>query len=69
MQRFQVHSHSQVLTPTHRSLQPVASIGVQTTQPFISVEPVNFSIGGESVLIGSIFDVFSCRLLQKIGKI
>ena len=35
MQRFQVHSHSQALTPTHRSLQPVASISVQ---PFISVE-------------------------------
>ena len=43
MQRFQVHSHSQALTPTHRSLQPVASIGVQTTQPFINVEPVYFS--------------------------
>ena len=30
MQRFQVPSHSQALTPTHRSLQPVASIAVQS---------------------------------------
>ena len=29
MQRFQVHSHSQALTPTYRSLQSVASISVQ----------------------------------------
>ena len=28
-----------------------------------------FIIGGEPVLIGSIFDVFSSRLLRKIGKI
>ena len=28
-----------------------------------------FIIGGESVLIGSIFDVFSSQLLRKIGKI
>ena len=30
MQRFKVHSHSQAVSPTHRSLQPVASSGVQT---------------------------------------
>ena len=28
-----------------------------------------FIIGGESNLIGSIFDVFSSQLLRKIGKI
>ena len=82
MQRFKVHSHSQAVSPTHRSLQPVASSSVQTLhitseeyQPITSgelylslVENQPF-IGGESVLIGSIFDVFSCRLLRKIGKI
>ena len=41
MQRFQVHSHSQALTPTYRSLQPVVSISLQPyiqgqTPPFIS---------------------------------
>ena len=41
MQRFQVHSHSQALTPTHRSLQPVASIGVQ---PFTSDSPDLFLV-------------------------
>ena len=49
MQRFQVHSHSQALTPTHRSLQPVASIGVQTTQPLKSRTTLLF-IGRQSVL-------------------
>ena len=72
MQRFQVHSHSQALTPTHRSLQLIASFSVQQNlstsgQPFIGNHLL--LIGGESVLIGSIFDVFSCRLLQNIGKI
>ena len=55
MQRFQVHSHSQALTPTYRSLQPVASTSVQ---PYGQGQTTPF-IGGESVLIGSIFDVFS----------
>ena len=82
MQRFKVHSHSQAVSPTHRSLQPVASSSVQTplftsenTKPITSEEFKPFIgrtqpfIGGESILIGSIFDVFSCRLLRKIGKI
>ena len=74
MQRFKVHSHSQAVSPTHRSLQPVASSSVQTLhitseEPTPSLVAYQPFIGGESVLIGSIFDVFSCRLLQKIGKI
>ena len=36
---------------------------------FITSKTFYFIIGGESVLIGSIFDVFSSRLLRKIGKI
>ena len=42
MQRFQVHSHSQALTPAYRSLQLVASIIVQP-QLIIGVE-LNLSL-------------------------
>ena len=65
MQRFKVHSHSQAVSPTHRSLQPVASSSVQTLH-ITSEEPTPSLV---AVLIGSIFDVFSCQLLRKIGKI
>ena len=44
MQRFQVHSHSQALTPTYRSLQSVASSSVQhRSSPFTS-ESSNLSL-------------------------
>ena len=52
------------------------SLHKSTILPTISVESLLIIgketlpiIGGESDLIGSIFDVFSSRLLRKIGKI
>ena len=35
----------------------------------LTIDKPIFIIGGESVLIGSIIDVFSGQLLRKIGKI
>ena len=51
--------HQCTIHPTHHWCR---------TQPFIG-ESFKLFIGGESSLIGSIFDVYNCRLLQKIGKI
>ena len=79
MQRFKVHSHSQAVFPysqesTSSSLQyhtsitsvePYLSTGIN--QPIIGIVHLLF-IGGESILIGSIFDVVSCRLLRKLVK-
>ena len=45
MQRFKVHSHSQAVSPTHRSLQPVAS---STIQPNIGLEPSNLPLVEQS---------------------
>ena len=74
MQRFKVHSHSQAVFPYSQE-STIGSLQYHTTQPNIGKK--NYTclwcgiipfIGGESVLIGSIFDVFSCQLLQKSVK-
>ena len=39
MQRFKVHSHSQAVSPTHRSLQPVASSSVQFYPSLVQKTP------------------------------
>ena len=62
MQRIQGNSQQPSTNPNHRRLQLVASqpINLCRTLPII---------GGESILIGSIFDVDICQILQKISKI
>ena len=60
MQRSRYTHIAKEYSPTHRSLQPVASS--TTNQPIIGVKTQHI-IGGESILVGSIFDVFSCQLL------
>ena len=66
----QVFPYSQESTTGSLHKHTTYSLPLIDTTTYLSLyRKTLFIIGGESDLIGSIIDVFSSRLLRKIGKI